>query len=63
MGGSGSAGEGGRDIGSIVAATREQLLMQSQQLTTKRSEKPPKLPPRDNLYSGALKVSFCCGFG
>jgi hypothetical protein len=57
LGGSGSAGEGNgsRDIGSVVAATREQLLIQSQGL--KRSEKPPKLPPRDNLYPGALKVS------
>lgn len=30
--------------------TREQLILQSQQLAQKRSEKPPKLPPRDNLY-------------
>ncbi|XP_030387556.1 uncharacterized protein LOC115634131 [Scaptodrosophila lebanonensis] len=34
-----------------VAATREQLLLQTQQLAHKRSEKPPKLPPRDNIYS------------
>ncbi|KAI8127685.1 Mothers against decapentaplegic like protein 2 [Lucilia cuprina] len=33
-----------------VAATREQLIIQSQQLAHKRSEKPPKLPPRDNIY-------------
>lgn len=33
-----------------VAATREQLLMQTQQLAHKRSEKPPKLPPRDSIY-------------
>lgn len=33
-----------------VAATREQLILQTQQLAQKRSEKPPKLPPRDNLY-------------
>lgn len=61
LGGSGSAGEGSgiRDIGSVVAATREQLLMQSQTLgTNKRSEKPPKLPPRDNLYPQVLKVSL-----
>lgn len=32
-------------VGS-VAATREHLLMQSQ----RRSEKPPKLPPRENMY-------------
>lgn len=43
--GSGSAGEGNR-----VAATREQLLIQAQQFGTRRSEKPPKLPPRDNVY-------------
>ena len=47
-GGGGSAGEGsGKDR---VAATREQLLMQSTQFGTKRSEKPPKLPPRDSTY-------------
>lgn len=46
-GGSGSAGEGGRER---IAATREQLLIQSQQFGTRRSEKPPKLPPRDNNY-------------
>lgn len=41
-----------------VAATREQLLMQSQQLAHKRSEKPPKLPPRDNTYGHDIpKVS------
>jgi hypothetical protein len=33
-----------------VAAAREQLLMQTQQISQKRSEKPPKLPPRDNMY-------------
>lgn len=41
------AGNGG---GSSVAATREQLILQTQQLAQRRSEKPPKLPPRDNLY-------------
>ncbi|XP_032571238.1 uncharacterized protein LOC6608732 isoform X1 [Drosophila sechellia] len=40
--------------GGHVAATREQLLMQTQQLAHKRSEKPPKLPPRDNIYSHDL---------
>lgn len=42
-----------------VAATREQLLLQTQQLAHKRSEKPPKLPPRDNAYAHDLipKVS------
>lgn len=60
LGGSGSAGEGSgnRDIGSVVAATREQLLLQSQQMGPKRSEKPPKLPPRDNHYPQVLKVSL-----
>lgn len=33
-----------------VAATREQLLLQTQKLASRRSEKPPKLPPRDNIY-------------
>ncbi|EDV56410.1 uncharacterized protein LOC6547033 isoform X2 [Drosophila erecta] len=40
--------------GGHVAATREQLLLQTQQLAHKRSEKPPKLPPRDNIYSHDL---------
>jgi len=47
MGGSGSSGGERR---SVVAATREQLLIQSQQFGQKRSEKPPKLPPRDSMY-------------
>lgn len=47
-GGSGSAGEGnGRER---VATTRDQLMIQTQQFGTRRSEKPPKLPPRDNVY-------------
>lgn len=33
-----------------VAATREQLLLQTQKLASRRSERPPKLPPRDNIY-------------
>lgn len=33
-----------------VATTREQLLLQTQQLAHRRSDKPPKLPPRDNMY-------------
>jgi hypothetical protein len=44
LGSGGSAGEG-KDR---IAATREQLLLQTQQFGTKRSEKPPKLPPREN---------------
>lgn len=48
FGASGSSGEIGRDR---VAATREQLLMQSSQFGNKRSEKPPKLPPRDGHSS------------
>ncbi|KAJ8913174.1 hypothetical protein NQ315_009011 [Exocentrus adspersus] len=47
--GSGSSGSSGFAGGS-VAATRDQLLMQSQQLAQRRSEKPPKLPPRENMY-------------
>lgn len=56
-GGGGSAGEGpGKER---VAATREQLLIQSSQFGTKRSEKPPKLPPRDNTYHHDMpKVSL-----
>lgn len=49
--GSGSSGSGSGFVGTgNVAATREQLLMQSQQHAQRRSEKPPKLPPRENLY-------------
>lgn len=33
-----------------MATTREQLLLQTQKLASRRSEKPPKLPPRDNIY-------------
>lgn len=33
-----------------VATTRDKLLLQTQQLAQRRSEKPPKLPPRDNQY-------------
>ncbi|KAL1464824.1 hypothetical protein WDU94_004437 [Cyamophila willieti] len=40
--GSGSSGSSGGG-GSMVAATREQLLAQQH----RRSDKPPKLPPRD----------------
>lgn len=38
--------------------TREQLLLQTQQLAHKRSEKPPKLPPRDNLYPHDIPKVF-----
>jgi hypothetical protein len=52
--GSGSSGEIGRER---VAATREQLMMQSQMNGNKRSEKPPKLPPRDSgVYPQMMKV-------
>lgn len=37
---------------SSIASTRQQLLQQSQKLAQKRSEKPPKLPPRDNSIYG-----------
>ena len=50
----GSSGSGSSGFGpGHVAATREQLMMQSQKLG-RRSDKPPKLPPRDNLYSHDL---------
>lgn len=44
---------------------REQLLLQTQKLASRRSEKPPKLPPRDNIYphdipkvSSFVRLSF-----
>lgn len=40
-----------------MAATREQLIMQTQQFGPKRSEKPPKLPPRDNMYPHDLPMA------
>lgn len=55
-GSSGSSGFGPQLNGGVangnghVAMTREQLLLQTQNLAQRRSEKPPKLPPRDNLY-------------
>jgi hypothetical protein len=61
-GGGGSAGEGtGKER---VAAAREQLLIQTAQFG-KRSEKPPKLPPRDNTYHHELpqvSVQFIFNF-
>lgn len=48
--GSGSSGSSGFAGTVSVAATREQLLLQSQQHSQRRNEKPPKLPPRENLY-------------
>lgn len=52
--GSGSSGSSGFAGGS-VAATREQLLIQSQQHAQRRGDKPPKLPPRD-MYHDIPKV-------
>ena len=47
----GSSGSGSSGFGpGYVASAREHLMMQSQQYG-RRSDKPPKLPPRDNLYS------------
>lgn len=37
-------------IAGHVASAREQLMLQTQKLASRRSEKPPKLPPRDNMY-------------
>lgn len=34
-------------IAGHVAVAREQLMQQAQKLAQKRSDKPPKLPPRD----------------
>ncbi|CAH2989166.1 unnamed protein product [Chilo suppressalis] len=50
-GSSGSSGGYGHGNGhSVVAATREQLMMQMGQ---RRGDKPPKLPPRENGYGPA----------
>lgn len=46
----GSVMGGAGGLNGHMAPTREQLIMQTQQLALKRSEKPPKLPPRDNIY-------------
>lgn len=51
--GSGSSGSSGYGHGNghgVVAATREQLMMQMGQ---RRGDKPPKLPPRENGYGPA----------
>uniref|UniRef100_A0A182NHY8 MH2 domain-containing protein n=1 Tax=Anopheles dirus TaxID=7168 RepID=A0A182NHY8_9DIPT len=50
-GSSGSSGFGASGSG-LVAASREHLLQPAQPMGgQRRSEKPPKLPPRDNLYA------------
>ncbi|XP_066247403.1 uncharacterized protein exp isoform X1 [Euwallacea similis] len=54
--GSGSSGSSGFATGS-VAATREQLLLQSQQHAQRRGDKPPKLPPRD-MYHDIPKPDY-----
>lgn len=47
---SGSSGLGGSSAERIAAtAARDQLILRAQQ-NGKRSDKPPKLPPRDNMY-------------
>lgn len=60
-GSSGSSGLGASGSG-MVGASRDHL-MQGQPMVQRRSEKPPKLPPRDNLYASheIVKVSdeFC----
>lgn len=53
--GSGSSGSSGYGHGNghgVVAATREQLLMQMER-GQRRGDKPPKLPPRENGYGPA----------
>lgn len=51
-GSSGSSGFGASGSG-LVAASREHLMQQGAPMGggQRRSEKPPKLPPRDNLYA------------
>lgn len=62
--GSGSSGSSGFAGTGSVAATREQLLLQSQQHAQRRSEKPPKLPPRENMYPHDIpKVNKVIFFG
>ena len=48
LGGSGSAGEGNGN--KDVPVAREHLVTSLHQTGAKRSEMPPKLPPRDNIY-------------
>lgn len=58
--GSGSSGSSGYGHGNghgVVAATREQLLMQMER-GQRRGDKPPKLPPREGLLPADIpKVS------
>ncbi|CRK99486.1 CLUMA_CG012805, isoform A [Clunio marinus] len=53
-----SEGNDERDISNIVSASREQALMQSQQVGNKRNEKPPKLPPRGNNYNQSMRPDY-----
>lgn len=39
-----------QSIPYFIASSRDQLMLQTQKLASRRSEKPPKLPPRDNIY-------------
>lgn len=48
-GSSGSSGGYGHNGHGVVAATREQLMMQM----GRKGERPPKLPPRENGYGPA----------
>src|SRR5690349_12913913 len=54
LGGSGSAGEGSSSKDNLVAS----MTGREQQMGLKRSEKPPKLPPRDNINPNSLKVNL-----
>ncbi|XP_055645339.1 uncharacterized protein LOC129781784, partial [Toxorhynchites rutilus septentrionalis] len=49
-GSSGSSGLGASGSG-MVGASRDHLMQGVGQPMQRRSEKPPKLPPRDNLYA------------
>lgn len=55
-GSSGSSGGYGHNGHGVVAATREQLMMQMGQ---RRGDKPPKLPPRENGYGPADIPKVC----
>lgn len=49
-GSSGSSGFGASGSG-MVGGSRDHMMGQGQPIGQRRSEKPPKLPPRDNLYA------------
>lgn len=57
MPGSAAASEG-----NSLNMGKSQLVSSGQNLGLKRTEKPPKLPPRDSSYAMAVKVSHADSF-